>query len=169
MSEIEQRLSALEDRFAIQDLVVRYFVAVDSDDVETVTSVFAEDATFSLSGSVVASGRANVIEYLVDARKAMGLTVHTPNYVLPRDKDAHTKQGVVGAHLELVLNGVAVFGAVRYEDEYVRTEGKWLIRHRDMRTIHIAPWNEISAAFPSEGPVRWPGAAPLPSDYPRKR
>jgi hypothetical protein len=88
--------------------------------------------------------------------------------VLPRDIDDNVKHGVVGAHLELVLNGVAVFGAVRYEDEYVRTDGTWSIRRRDMRTIHIAPWNEVSAAFPSAGPVRWPGAEPLPSDYPRK-
>jgi hypothetical protein len=169
MSDIERRLKDLEDRTAIHDLVVGYFLAVDSDNFDEINRIFADDATFSLSGVVVGSGRKNIVEYLVAARKMMGLTVHTPNYVLPTRKDGNMMTGVVGAHLELVLGDEAVFGAVRYEDEYIHIDGTWVIGRRDMRTIYIAPWGQIGAAFPSDRPVRWPGVDPSPSDYPRRR
>jgi hypothetical protein len=99
----------------------------------------------------------------------MGLTVHTPHYVLCRFHDADRASGLVGAHLELVLAGQSLFGAVRYEDDYVRGPDGWRISRRDMRTIHIAPWAEVGEAFASDLPVRWPAVNPLPSDYPRTR
>lgn len=167
MSNIERRLRDLEDRAAINDLVVRYFLAVDSDDINEVGRTFSENARFWISGEVVASGRQEILDYLVAARRAMGLTVHTPDYVLQTRTDSGTVKGVVGAHLELVLGGKAVFGAVRYEDEYKQDGGVWMIQRRDMRTIHIAPWDQVGQAFSSDRPVRWPGADPHPSDYPR--
>lgn len=167
MSDIERRLRELEDRAAINDLVVRYFLAVDSDDIDEIGRVFAENATFGISGEVVAVGRQKILDYLVAARNAMGLTVHTPDYVLQTRADSETVKGVVGAHLELVLGGKAVFGAVRYEDEYKQDGRAWMIRRRDMRTIHIAPWDQVSSVFSSDRPVRWPGVDPQPSDYPR--
>ena len=127
MSDIERRLKDLEDRTAIHDLVVGYFLAVDSDNFDEINRIFSDDATFSLSGVVVGSGRKNIVEYLVAARKMMGLTVHTPNYVLPTRKDGNMMTGVVGAHLELVLGDEAVFGAVRYEGMHpFYTPGKGL-------------------------------------------
>lgn len=169
MSDFESRLKRLEDRAALHDLVVNYLLAVDNDDYQALPALFSADAVFSTSGHVAAEGRDAIIEFLRSARSQMGLTVHTPNYVSLMGIDGDHAKGLVGAHLELVLDEKAVFGAVRYEDEYVRRDGSWVFRRRDMRTIHIAPWNEISAAFPSNRPVRWPGIDPLPSDYPRKR
>lgn len=169
MAEIEQRLARLEDRAMIEDLVVRYFLAADGDDPDGVGESFTDDATFSSSGVNNATGRAAIVDFIGAARRHMGLTVHTPNYVLCSFRDADRASGLVGAHLELVLGGQSLFGAVRYEDEYVRGPGGWRISRRDMRTIHIAPWAEVGEAFASQLPVRWPGVGPLPSDYPRKQ
>lgn len=169
MSDLEDRLARLEARADIEALVVRYFLACDGDDVAQLRRSFAANATFSTSGQIAATGLDAILDYLVDARSHMGLTVHTPNYVLLEDLQADRARGLVGAHLELVLGGVSLFGAVRYVDDYIRVDGAWVFARRDMRTIYIGPWAEVGIALESDGPVRWPGIAPLPSDYPRKQ
>jgi len=166
--DLEQRLRRLEDRAAISDLVVSYFLASDDDDSDGIAASFTQDAIFSSSGQRNASGRAAIVAFIKAARSHMGLTIHTPNYVQCRLESADRASGIVGAHLELVLAGVSVFGAVRYVDSYVRDGGVWRISARDMRTVHLAPWSEVGEAFASTTPVRWPGAPGAASDYPRK-
>lgn len=167
MTSIEDRLRRLEDRAALDDLVVRYFLAADGDDLPGVGASFTVDATFASSGVINATGRQGIVDFIAGARAHMGLTVHTPNYALYTFADDDHVTGLVGAHLEMVLGGQSLFGAVRYQDTYVRTGEGWLIARRDMRTIHIAPWSDVGEAMRSDTPVRWPGAA-LPSDYPRR-
>ena len=168
MTGHETRLARLENRAEIGDLVVRYFLAADGDDPTGVGNSFTDDAVFSSSGAVNASGRAGIVDFIRGAREHMGLTVHTPNFVLCTIRDDDHASGLVGAHLELVLGGQSLFGAVRYEDEYRRGADGWRISRRDMRTIHIAPWAEVGESLASALPVRWPGIDPLPSDYPRQ-
>lgn len=168
MDTLENRVRRLEDRAAIDDLVVRYFLAADGDDLNGVGACFTDDAIFASSGVVNAKGRQSIVDFIAGARAHMGLTIHTPHYGLYTFGDDDHATGLVGAHLELVLGGETLFGAVRYQDAYSRIGGEWLISRRDMRTIHIAPWNEVDETMRSELPVRWPGSAPSPSDYPRK-
>lgn len=165
--DLEARLQRLEDRAAIEDLVVRYFLAADGDDLDGVEASFTESATFSSSGEINASGRGQIVEFIRVARQHMGLTVHTPHYSHVTFDGDNNATGLVGAHLELVLAGTGVCGAVRYVDRYERVGGHWLIGARDMRTIYMAPWPEVGEALASSTPVRWPGAAAAPSDYPR--
>lgn len=165
--ELEDRVRRLEDRFELNELVVGYFLAADGDDLEAVAASFTEGATFSSSGVVNATSRDEIVAFIKRSREQMGLTIHTPNYVQFTFTGADKARGLVGAHLELVLGGAAVYGAVRYVDEYERHGGAWRIQARDMRTIHIARWLEVGEAFASETPVRWPGAEGAASDYPR--
>jgi len=168
MAEIGERVARLEDRAELQDLVVRYFLAADGDDLEALAEIFAAEARFSIGGWAGGTTREEVIGFLAGERQKMGLTLHTPNYALFTFRGGDRASGLVGAHLELVLDAASVFGAVRYQDDYVRRDGRWQILARDMRTIHIAPWAEVGAAFASATPVRWPGTAPAPSDFPRR-
>ncbi|HSV71663.1 MAG TPA: nuclear transport factor 2 family protein [Methylibium sp.] len=169
MNDAEQRLRRLEDRAELEDLVARYFLAADGDDADGLADCFTIDGSFSVSGTPCGDSRAAVVAFLVGERVKMGLTVHTPNLTLFTLDGAAQAGGIVNAHLELVLGGQSLFGAVRYLDRYVRTDGRWRIRSRDMRTVHIAPWAEVGEAFKSDAPVRWPGIPPLPTDFPRKR
>lgn len=165
---LDARLRTLEDRAELNDLVVNYFLASDGDDLDSVGNSFVEEAQFSTSGVIAGSGRQAIVEFIRGARSHMGLTIHTPNYAqFSFDDDDHAS-GLVGAHLELMLAGRSVFGAVRYVDTYRRTTEGWRILSRDMRTIYLAPWPEVGDAFASDTPVRWPGAQPAASDYPRR-
>jgi len=166
--DLDKRLQRLEARAAINDRVVDYFLAADGDDLDGVAASFTESASFRSSGALVASGRQGIADFIRGARRQMGLTVHTPHYVhLTFDGD-DAAAGLVGAHLELAFGDATLFGAVRYVDRYVREEGQWLISARDMRVIHMAPWLEVGTAFASATPVRWIGAPPAASDFPRK-
>jgi hypothetical protein len=169
MKSLEERLALLEARAAIGDLVVAYFLAADGDDADGVGNSFTEDAEFRSSGILNASGRQQIVTFIGKARDQMGLTVHTPHYSQVTFQSDTEARGLVGAQLELVVGGVAVYGAVRYVDHYVQRDGSWLIRSRDMRTIYLAPWLEVGSALNSQTPVRWPGASPANSDFPRKR
>lgn len=168
MTEIEQRLRRLEDRALLDDLIVRYFLAADGDDLEGVRASFTEDAIFASSGTINANGRNAIVEFIRTSRTQMGLTAHTPNYALVTLTSDDQAEGLVGAHLELVLGGELLYGAVRYQDVYRRTSEGWRISSRDMRTIYIAPWLDVSDALRSQHPVRWPGGAPAESDFPRR-
>lgn len=167
MADIAARVARLEDRAELQDLVARYFLAADSDDLDGLRGCFTTGASFAISGWVGGTGREGIVDFLVEQRRRMGLTLHTPNSVLLGLGDADHADGLVGAHLELVLDGSMVFGAVRYRDRYVREDGAWRIAARDMRTIHLAPWVDVGEAMASTTPVRWPGVAPAASDFPR--
>ena len=167
MAELDDRVQRLEDRLAINDVVVAYFLAADGDDIVNVGASFTEDATFSGSGQLCASGRQAIMDYIRTARTHMGLTIHTPHYAQVTFESTDVARGLVGAHLELVVAGSSVCGAVRYVDEYARSGGRWRIKSRDMRTIYIAPWSEIGEALASSTPVRWPGSNGARSDYPR--
>jgi hypothetical protein len=166
--DIEARLGRLEDRAAIDELVVDYFLAADGDDLDGVGASFTQGATFSSSGAVNATGRDAIVEFIRTARAQMGLTVHTPHYARLRFRGDDAADGLVGAHLEMVYGGKALYGAVRYVDQYVRQGGKWLIAARDMRTIFIAGWPDVGDALASDLPVRWTGAPAYPSDFPRQ-
>ncbi|MGE0774444.1 MAG: nuclear transport factor 2 family protein [Sphingomonadaceae bacterium] len=165
---VDDRIRRLEDRAALDDLVVRYFLAADGDDLKGVGDSFMLDATFASSGAISATGRQGIVDFIVASRAQMGLTVHTPNYGLYTFGDDNDRAtGLIGAHLELVVADQSLFGAVRYQDQYVRTCEGWLIASRDMRTVYIAPMDELGDAMRSDHPVRWPGISPLPTDFPR--
>jgi hypothetical protein len=169
MVDIESRIRRLEDRAELEDLVVRYFIAADDGDYETLATIFSADARFSAGSFDGGSSRSAVVESLRASGASMGPTVHTPNYTLLTFKGDDSATGLIGAHLELSLGGRTMFGAVRYVDEYVRAEGRWQIRSRHMRTIHIAPWEDVGTSLTEELNIRWPGADPQPSDFPKKK
>jgi SnoaL-like domain len=167
LASLEDRVRKLEDRAALQDLVTTYFRATDDDDYETLEACFAPDARFAASGFDGGGGRDGVIAFLKTARAGMGQTVHTPNYVQLDFKDDDTATGVVGAHLELGIGGQTIYAAVRYLDEYARIDGRWFIKSREMKAIHVGPWSDVGTSLSTPLNVRWPGGEAGPSDFPR--
>jgi hypothetical protein len=165
----ESRLRRLEDRAELQDLVVRYFFAVDDDDYAELDSIFAPKASFEFGSVVGGATRAEVLAFLKAERAQMGVTVHTPHGMLFRFQDEDHATGVIGAHLELARGGKSLFGAVRYNDEYLRWEGAWRILRRELLVIHMGPWEEVATSLTAELRARWPGYPPGPADLPKPR
>jgi len=167
MNDIENRLRRLEDRSELQDLIVRYFLAADDNDYEALAATFAPDAAFSAGGFTGGRSRAEIVEFIrADRTNSMGVTIHTPNFVLLEFPGVDAATGVIGAHLELSRSGRTLYGAVRYRDEYVRLDGRWYIKKREMLTIHMGPWEDVATSLTAERRVRWPDARPAHADLP---
>ena len=168
MSDLEARIRRLEDRAEIEDLVLKYFLAADDDDWETLGWTFAGDGSFSAGAFPGGSDRESVVKFIQADRQNMGVTVHTQNTTLVTFDDADHAHGVVGAHLELARGGTTVYGAVRYYDTYERTSDGWKIKSREMAIIHVGPWAEVGTSLTAPDRARWPGADPAPADLPRR-
>jgi uncharacterized protein (TIGR02246 family) len=165
---LEERIQKLEDRAGIQDLVARYFKVTDDDDAPALADCFTRDATFAASGFEGATGRESIMTFLKSARSGMQQTVHTPHYVHIAFEGPDAAAGTVMAHLEIGIGGTTVFGAVRYLDQYRREDGAWRIAARDMRAVHIGTWDLVASSLTQPKNVRWPGAEPALSDFPRE-
>ncbi|MBA2813846.1 nuclear transport factor 2 family protein [Streptomyces sp. KM273126] len=168
MSDLESRIRRLEDRAAIEDLVIRYFLAADDNDLETLGSTFAPDAEFLMGGGFSGgSDRESIVRFIKEDRATMGVTVHTQNFTLLTFHDDDHADGVVGAHLELARGGTTVYGAVRYLDDYVRADAGWQIKRRELAVLHVGPWEDVATSLTAELRSRWPGQKPVAADLPR--
>ncbi|WP_219893482.1 nuclear transport factor 2 family protein [Aquisediminimonas profunda] len=168
MATLEERIKKLEDRAEIQDLVARYFKATDDDDERAVADCFTQDAKFVATGFEGASGRDAIMAFLAAARSNMRQTVHTPHYVHIAFKGANEADGVTVAHLEIGMGDTTVYAAVRYLDSFSRESDRWKIACREMRVVHAGSWDDVSRSLIDPANVRWPGAKPTTSDFPRR-
>jgi uncharacterized protein (TIGR02246 family) len=165
---LEDRIQKLEDRAEIQDLVARYFKVTDDDDEPALADCFTRNARFLATGFDGGTGREGVVQFLKAARSNMQQTVHTPNYVHINFNGPDEAEGIVMAHLEIGIGGTTVYAAVRYLDGYAREDGRWRISTREMRAAHAGSWDLAASSMTDPNNVRWPGAEPAPSDFPRK-
>jgi len=131
----------LEDRAAIQNLVVKYTIALDTLDADMYASVFAEDAEFTFGGNTY-KGRDQIRKIVTDlkARRAAAQTADAPKsyhalsntYIeLVNDHEAHHRsywQTITGPS----SGPFTVGGMGRYEDTLVKRNGTWLIQKRQI-------------------------------------
>jgi len=133
--------SALQDRAAIQNLVVKYTIALDTLDADMYASVFAEDAEFTFGGKTY-KGRAEIRKIVTDLkeRRAAAQTADAPKsyhalsntYIeLVNDHEARHRsywQTITGPS----SGPFTVGGMGRYEDTLVKRNGQWLIKTRQI-------------------------------------
>ena len=154
---LEQRVQAVEDRFALENLLAAYSKAIDARDWHAYAAVFSDEATFG-EGPNAAKGRAAIEARLrammtpyysrPDAPKYLQHNVDTVSFEIHGDMATgfHHWQ-VVGA----TASGVPVVTeAGHYEDVYRRENGRWLIFSRKVlgdigRAPAGSPWAAGSA------------------------
>lgn len=166
MSDLEQRVRRMEDRWAIQELAIRYFRAADDDDFALIGECFAADASFTAGGFTGGSSREEIVDFIRNERQNMTKSIHTFNSMLLDFQGDDAATGVIAAHLELGMGGATQFAGVRYYDSFVRLDGRWWIKSAEMKTIHVGPWDKAVSSLTEELRVRWPGVDPGPSEVP---
>lgn len=131
----------LLDRAAIQNVVVKYTIALDTLDADMYASVFAEDAEFTFGGKTY-KGRAEIRKIVTDLKERRAAT-QTPDgpksyhalsntYIeLVNDHEARHRsywQTITGPS----SGPFTVGGMGRYEDTLVKRNGQWLIQKRQI-------------------------------------
>jgi hypothetical protein len=167
---LEQRISRLEDRFAINDLVVSYATLLDDAQWDALGELFTPDAVFASANSTT-TGRTAIIENFKVKHAPFTATWHDPHGIVVDLIDENHATGTVIAYAELGSSDLTLATSIRYQDDYRRDEGKWRFAKRHVLSLYSMPLSDLAAgALGDQDRKRWPGrpagVAELP-DYAR--
>ncbi len=164
--DAHRQIRALADRVALSDLVALYAMALDDHDLPTVVDCFAPDGRFIRFGAT-ATGHEELSACYAEIMNRYLTTLHVPDTQVARvDTEAGTGHGVATGHAELALDGRLLMAAFRYEDEYVRLDGRWVFRSRALRFMYTVPVEQMATSFADDRRIRLPGAPYVAADIP---
>lgn len=166
---LEQRVQRLEDRFAINDLIVSYATLLDDAQWEALGELFTEDGVFGSPHSTT-TGRQAVVENFRLKHAPFTWTWHDPHGQLVEFDGNDSARGTVIAYAELGNDETTVVTSIRYHDDYRRVDGRWMFARRTVLSLYGLPDVERATGLAQRERRRWPGrpaaAAELP-DYGR--
>ena len=155
----------VEDKLDLQELIARYSLARDDQDMHSLLDCFVDDAVFVRRGRDVV-GREALHEFYLQSMQRYDLTTHTNHAQVLEAVNDDAVDGVVTGHAELVLTGRLLVASYRYRDTYRRTEAGWKFASRQLNFFYVMPVEELSRGFADVNRVRWPDTEPAPADYP---
>lgn len=166
--KLEQRIDQLESRAAIAELGSAYAIACDERDMDRLRDTFDPAATIrSTNGTMNAAG----IEPIMAMYRSLFAT-RGPAYHWTHDRfvwfdtdDRDRATGQVLAHAETTSNGVASLAALRYDDVYVRTAGRWRFADRLLSFLYYVPLTDYLKRIPTAERVLGAGGYRA-ADYP---
>ena len=146
-ASVNQRLQAVEDREAIRALFVEYGRTLDNRDFTAFSKLFAKDSEFAGGGGATAKGP--------EAIGALLQRLITTNYPDSRGKNFHLFFGesiqVDGNTATAVSKGGFVMAndankpemllLATYHDEFVREDGRWKFKRREIHGDIPVPRN----------------------------
>ena len=143
------RLERLESTEAIRQLVVRYALATDSRDLDTLVGLFVDDVRVG----EVERGRDALRAFFDRSLRGVGVTVlFVGNHVIDFDDDDHAR-GVVYCRGEIQVEDRWVIQAIQYRDSYERRDGAWYF----VRRKHLLWYGaELGASPLGLPPANWP-------------
>jgi SnoaL-like domain len=126
MSDLEKRLERIEAQLAIQQLPVRYAVAVDSRDLDAWVNLFIPDVDCGSYGR----GREALKRFIEPAVRTFYRSIHQIcGHVIELIDSDHAK-GTVYCRAEHEAGGKWVVMAICYFDTYERRDSCWYFARR---------------------------------------
>jgi hypothetical protein len=124
----------------IEQLKYRYLRYLDLKMWDELEGLLTTDATASYGGGAYAfEGRDAIMAFLRDAMTRTGmLTTHKGHHPEIELTGATSAKGTWALEDRVVDTefGVTISGAAYYFDEYVRSDGSWLIRHTGYKRVY---------------------------------
>jgi 3-phenylpropionate/cinnamic acid dioxygenase small subunit len=136
--DLIRRVAALEDRYAICELLAHYCSAVDHRDWTAVANLFSRDGRADLPGFGQATGRSeirNLFSHIPDQVQQSWHMVSNEVIELTGDR-ARCRSSF---DVPLVAGEEACFALGRYEDELVREDQGWRFAERRLRYFAFSP------------------------------
>ena len=131
MTELEQRLTRMEDIEAIKQLKAEYCDICDDDhNPDRITTIFAEDGIWEGAGFGKAQGHAAIRELFKKFQTLISFSQHQVlNPVIKIDGDRATGIWYFFGPFTFYKDNQAKWLAARYQDDYVKLNGEWKIQH----------------------------------------
>lgn len=145
--ELYIRLSARHD---IENLITRYCIACDDRQIETLLSLFTDDAYFgALDGVRGKSGTEGLREHYMSTLGIMGPSYHwSHDRLIEVDaNDVNSATGTVLAHCETSNTSGAYVAAIRYNDKYRRVDEQWKFAWRGYQFLYFVPADQYAQAL----------------------
>jgi ketosteroid isomerase-like protein len=136
ISSLEMRLAKQEDLEAIRVLRCTYHEYVNQDRVTELADLFSDNATVSYAGRPAVTGREAIRAFFINFPvKWARQFIHA--HVVEVEGD----RGKGYSHLDgrPVLNGKSLMVGGRFDDEYVREDGRWLFSRVVLTTWYMVP------------------------------
>ncbi|MBI3795935.1 MAG: nuclear transport factor 2 family protein [Deltaproteobacteria bacterium] len=149
MADLEARVQALEakvqelrDRNEIQELRFGYHIAVNEKKPEMIPDLFAENSEIDFAHLGKAQGKTNVAAFyrqaLSDLVPFVKQFIH--NHVITLT--GNTGTGLSYLEAKPIFNGESFLVAARFDDEYVRENGRWKFRKMTLIPYFMVPLRE---------------------------
>ncbi len=144
MEDMERRLAALEAVEEIKRLKARYCAYCDDDyDVESIVSLFVEDAVWESATFGKYEGREEIRGFFVNAAKMLPFAVHmVMNPIIEVDGDSATGIWYLFQACTFAEGEKAVWGSARYDEEYVKVDGAWKFKDLKLTSHFWTPFDE---------------------------
>jgi len=136
------RIDRLESLAAIQQLPIRYALAVDGRDIDGWVDLFVPDVDCGRKGS----GRTVLKAIVEPAVRTFYRSIHQICGHRVEFDDADHARGVVYCRAEHEDSGKWVVMAIAYFDTYERRDGEWFFVRRREKHWYAADWEERPAA-----------------------
>ena len=154
LQDLEKRIEAMESVEEIKRLKAQYCVYCDeSFDADGIASLFTEDGVWD--GGVPerkAVGRDEIRDFFVRVQGMMSFAVHmVMNPIISVDGDSASGIWYLFQACTLTEGSQPVWGSARYDEEYVRVDGKWKFKSLKLSSFFWTPydegWEKIRTAF----------------------
>jgi len=131
MSELERRLTRLEDIEAIKQLKVRYsHICDDMHNPDNIASVFVEDGIWESADFGTAVGHAEIRAQFENFKSMFSFSQHNMTNPLIEINGNHaTGVWYIMGPWNFTQTGAKQWFALRYDDEYVKADGQWKYKH----------------------------------------
>lgn len=160
MNDLEARIDRLESLAAIQQLPIRYALAVDGRDMDAWVNLFVPDVHCGRRGS----GRDVLKSIIEPSLRTFYRSIHQICGHRVEFDDADHAHGTVYCRAEHEDGGKWVIMAIAYFDRYERRDGQWYFVRRREKHWYAADWQERPSA-PFTGWAAHPNAPDLPQDF----
>nr|WP_239375548.1 MULTISPECIES: nuclear transport factor 2 family protein [unclassified Frankia] len=156
------RLEQVEARLAIEQLPIRYALAVDGRDLDAWVSLFVPDVNCGRHGQ----GREALRDYIAPSLRWFYRSVHQICGHRVELLDADNARGQVYCRAEHEVGDRWIVMAICYFDTYRRVDGEWLFDRRDERHWYAADVNERPQAVGFDSWGTSPTSPGLPWSFP---
>ncbi|MET7781369.1 nuclear transport factor 2 family protein [Streptomyces sp. NPDC005388] len=160
-TSLEDRLDRIESHLAIQQLPIRYALAVDARDLVAWVGCFRPDVDMGRHGH----GREDLLAYIDPLVRGFHRSVHQICGHRIEFTGRDTATGSVYCRAEHEVGERWIVMAIRYLDDYARVDGEWHFSRRREQHWYAADVTERPQTAGFEG---WEGAGrpALPDAFP---
>jgi hypothetical protein len=151
VKELEAKLQEMVDREAIRDLRYRYHEYVNEGKFAQIPDLFTEDGVLDFSHLGKATGHAELRKFFgalnepaAPSEKTRPRITWVKQFIHNHIIELHGDHGHGFAYLEAkpIYNGEAFLVAARYDDDYVKRNGKWKFSRMGLVPYFMVPFKE---------------------------